>query len=130
MAIRIIPLKQDADMTYKTTLDGNSYDIRIRYNQRETNVATGKPIIADEFELSIASAGKTSNIKTPMKTNRDLLRQHRYKEDCPPGALVLRDLSADKSKGEGGLYDPDRVSFEALGTRFVLVYIEAEVNNG
>lgn len=127
MAIRVIPLKQDADTTYKVTLDSVTYDLRVKYNQRETNVATGNPIKADEFEILIGLSGRTPNIKTPMKTNRDLLRQHRYKEDCPAGVLVLRDLSADKSKVEGGLYDPDRVGYDTLGTRYLLVYLERGV---
>ena len=124
MAVRTIPLKQDPDTTYKVTLDGQSYDIRVRYNQRETNVATGNPIKADEFEILIGLTGRTPSIKTPLKTNRDILRQHRYKDDCPKGVLVLRDNSADRSRSEGGLYDPDRVGFDTLGTRYVLVYIE------
>lgn len=127
MAIRIIPLKQDADNTYKITLDFVTYDIRVRYNQRETNVATGNPIKADEFEMSIGLSGREPNIKTPLKTNRDLLAQHRYKEDCPAGVLVLRDLSADRSRAEGGLYDPDRVGYDTLGTRYLLVYLERGV---
>lgn len=125
MAIKTIPLKQDPDKTYKVTLDGQTYDLRVRYNQRETNVATGTPIKADEFTISIGLTGRTPNIQTPLKTNRNILRPHRYKEDCPEGVLVLRDISADTSKAEGGLYDPDRVGYDTLGTRYLLIYIEA-----
>lgn len=124
MAIKIIPLKQDADTTYKVILGSVTYDLRVRYNQRETNVATGNPIKADEFEISLGLTGRTATIKSPLKTNRDILRQHRYKEDCPSGILVLRDLTADRSSAEGGLYDPDRVGYDTLGTRYVLLYIE------
>lgn len=126
MAVKIIPLLQNPDKTYRVTLEGITYDIRVRYNQRETNVATGNPIKADEFEISIGLTGKTPEIKTPLKTNRDLLRQHRYKASCPQGVLVLRDISADSSLYEDGLYDPDRVGYDTLGTRYKLVYIEAD----
>lgn len=126
MAVRIIPLEQNPDKTYRVTLDDVTYDLRVRYNQRETNVSTGNPIKADEFEISLGLTGRTPNIKTPLKTNRDLLRQHRYKEDCPKGALVLRDISADRSLLEGGLYDPDRVGYNTLGTRYQLFYIEED----
>lgn len=124
MAVKILPLKQDPDTTYSFNLEGQTYDVRVRYNQRETNVATGTTILADEFEIQIALSGKGFTIKSPLKTNRDILRQHRYKESCPKGVLMLRDLSADQSFAERGLYDPDRVGFDSIGTRFVLMYVE------
>ncbi|MCG3741993.1 hypothetical protein EXA18_00655 [Vibrio cincinnatiensis] len=120
-----ILLTSSPDKTYKNVfLDGVSYDIRIRYLQRLTNVAT-TPIKADEFTLELALSGGNPFLTTSLKTNRDVLRPFKYKPECPKGILVLQDLTAVKSLITGGLYMPERVSYDTIGTRFVLIYTPA-----
>ena len=117
-----ILIESSPDKTYKNVfLDGVSYDIRIRYLQRLTNVAT-TPIKADEFTLELALAGGNPFLTTSLKTHRDILQPHRYKPECPKGILVLQDLTAIKSLITGGVYMPERVSYETIGTRFILTY--------
>ncbi|AUR86376.1 hypothetical protein NVP1084O_169 [Vibrio phage 1.084.O._10N.261.49.F5] len=113
----------DPDKTYKVTLDGKSYNLRIKYLQRLTNEATGNPIKADEFTISISLAGGEPFITTSLKTNRNILKMYRARENCPKGILMLRDYTADfnfANTGEG--YTPERVSYSELGTRFILIY--------
>ena len=69
MTVSKIVVKPDPDMVYKAVLDGQSYDIRIRYNQRLTNVSSGNPISADAFEIWVGLSGKDPILQTPLKTN-------------------------------------------------------------
>ncbi len=121
-----IVVKPDPDMVYKAVLDGQSYDIRIRYNQRLTNVSSGNPISADAFEIWIGLSGKAPILQTPLKTNRNLLLPYKYRPDCPQGILVLRDFTADSSRADGEYYDPERVSYTTLGDRFQIMYISPQ----
>lgn len=110
------------DQVYKNVdLDSTSYDIRIRYLQRLTNVATTS-ISADEFTLELSLAGDDPFLTTSLKTSRDVLAPFRYLDDCPQGILMLRDFTALKSLLTDGIYMPERVSYDTIGSRFVLTY--------
>ena len=122
MSISIIPLEQDPYKTYRVTLSGESYDITVQYNQRLINQSTKEPSKADSFTISLALAGRDPIFKTAMKTNRDLLSIYKYREGCPQGTLILRDISADGNKVLGEYYAPERLSYEGIGTRFLLLY--------
>lgn len=124
MATFILPVGDNPDQTTRFTLTDVDYDFRIRYLQRLTNEASGQNIKADEWVLEISRAGQPPFMQTSLKTNRDLLAIHRYKLDCPPGGLVLRDTAADAAQFVGEAYSPERVTYEDLGSRFVLVYID------
>lgn len=121
----VIPIVQDSNAAYPVILDGQSYVITVRYNQRLVNVSTSNPVSADEFELGLAIAGEPEIIRTPMKTNRDLLLPYKSRTGCPQGKLILRDMAADINKSQGKYYAPERVSYEELGSRFVLIYYNA-----
>ncbi|CAH9012851.1 conserved hypothetical protein [Vibrio phage 193E37-1] len=125
MAVKEILLEQIPDKTYRLTLSGRDYDFRVKYLQRLTNVAKGKPVKADEFSLSIALAGEEPEIYSSLKTNRDILQSHRYKSSCPEGMLMLRDVTADNelAKGNSANYSPERNSYEEIGERFKLIYV-------
>ena len=111
------------DKTYKVTLDGKSYNLRIKYLQRLTNVATGHPIKADEFSMELSIAGGEPFIYSALKTNRNILRPYRARPDCPTGTLMLRDFTADSSLADTGKdYFPERVTYDQLGIRFILIY--------
>lgn len=122
MAITYIPVDQDPNKTYRVTLDGQGYDITLRYNQRLINVSTGFPTSADEFTISVALTGEDEIFKCPLKTNRDVLETYKYREGCPQGSLMLRDVAADTNLIDGKYYAPERASYEGIGTRFVLLY--------
>lgn len=122
MSISIIPLEQDPYKTYRVTLSGESYDITVQYNQRLINQSTKEPSKADSFTISLALTGRDPIFKTAMKTNRDLLSIYKYREGCPQGTLILRDISADGNKVLGEYYAPERLSYEGIGTRFLLLY--------
>lgn len=125
MAFEEIVITSDPNKTYKSVdLDGTKYDITIKYLQRLTNEAT-TPVKADEFILDLALAGGDPFLSTSLKTNRDVLKPFRYKDDCPKGILMLRDYTAIKSLLIGGVYMPERVSYDTIGTRFILTYTTA-----
>lgn len=126
MAIYELPVTDDPNKIYRFTLGDRDYDLHIRYLQRLTNVASGKNIKADEWVLKIAPTGKTPNIETSLKTNRNLLEMHRYKDTCPTGTLWLRDELADAERAidAGYYYSPERVTKEGLGGRWKLVYVD------
>lgn len=129
MAIEIFQLpvgNEDPDQTTTFSLDsgGKRYDIRVKYNQRLGNVATSRTTY-DAWKLYISLTGQEPFIETPLKTSRDLLASHRYKTDCPKGVLVLSDTAALLATSDPAYnYSPERVTFEELGTRFQLTYIE------
>jgi hypothetical protein len=120
-----IPLEVNPDASYKVGMNSQVYDLRIRYNQRTTNKSTTQ-VDADEFTLSLALSGKEPLFTTPLKTNRDLLRIYRYIEGVPSGELQLRDTLADQNLAQNKYYSPERVSYDTLGTRFVLYYLDTE----
>ncbi|UUW39696.1 hypothetical protein VP14_009 [Vibrio phage VPMCC14] len=122
MAITYIPVIQDPNKTYRITLDGVSYDITLQYNQRLINQSTNFPNSADEFTISVSLTGEDPIFKSPLKTNRDVLEPYKYRDGCPQGSLMLRDVAADSSLINGNLYAPERVSYSGIGTRFVLLY--------
>jgi hypothetical protein len=132
MTISLLPcggggVDELTDITYRIKLENKDYDVRFRYLQRESNIASGDKIIADEWYLYLGLSGRTPFLKTALRTNRDLLRQVRYNPDCPTGDLILRDYIADSSDSTGGQYNPERVNFSDLGKdkRFRLVYWSA-----
>lgn len=125
MAVFYLPVgNSDSDQTTTFTLDNERYDFRVRYNQREANSsATSTPY--DGWRLYIGLAGQPPFIETPLKTSRDLLLPHRYKENCPSGRLFLADITAVVATEDPNYnYSPERVGFETLGRRYQLVYID------
>ena len=112
------------DVTYRIRLEDKDYDLRFRYLQRMSNIASGNPQIADDWYLYLGLTGREPFIKTVVRTNRDILRIIRYNPDCPKGTLILRDYIAESSYTTGGQYNPERVTLEGLGVnkRFQLVY--------
>ncbi|AGH32058.1 hypothetical protein VPIG_00202 [Vibrio phage PWH3a-P1] len=130
MTISLIPLEQDPYKSYRVTLDGESYDVVVQYNQRLINqTSTNKnflPESADSFTISVALTGSDPILKTSLKTNRDILGPYKYREGCPQGTLILRDTAADANLVDGKLYAPERVSYEGIGTRFLLLYESEE----
>lgn len=126
MAILELPVTNNTDKTYRFTLSGQDYDVRLRYLSRLTNVANGKNIKADEWIISIALTGTTPVINSSLKTNRNILEMHRYKSSCPAGTLFLRDELADRERAieDGYDYSPERVTLEGMGDRWKLIYIE------
>jgi hypothetical protein len=125
--LNIIPVSSDPDTSYIVTLDGISYKIRLQYLQRLTNESyegTWSNYTADQFLIHIGLSGEEGYpIRTSLKVNRDILAPYHHRESCPSGILMLRDLLADNTYLTGGLYIPERVTYEDLGVRYVLVYI-------
>ena len=112
------------DVTYRIRLEDKEYDFRFRYLQRESNVASVNKGVADDWYLYLGLTGKEPFLKTSLRTNRELLQLSRSNPDCPKGDLILKDSVAVSSVFTGGAYNPERVTFEGLGTdkRFKLVY--------
>tara|TARA_Y100000588_G_scaffold244854_1_gene259109 strand:- start:40239 stop:40619 length:381 start_codon:yes stop_codon:yes gene_type:complete len=122
MSVTIIPLEQDPYKTYRITLDNESYDITVQYNQRLINQSTKDPSKADSFCISLALTGRDPIFKTSLKTNRDILPIYKYREGCPQGRLILIDIAAAQNLVLGKYYAPERLSYEGIGTRFILAY--------
>ena len=118
-----IPITPDPFQTYKVEMQGRVYDLTIRYNNKVSNKSL-KPVYADEFTLSLALSGQAPLFTTSMKTNRDLLRIYRYIDGVPKGVLQLRDSLADQNLEQNQYYAPERVSYDTLGSRFILYYID------
>ncbi len=120
--------ENQTDITYRVPLEGKEYDLRYKYLQRESNIASGNSVIADEWYLFIGLTGKAPFIKTALRTNREFLDMFRYHPDCPEGTIVLRDSIADASTVSGGSYNPERVTYEDLGQdkRFKVLYFSAD----
>ena len=125
--IKIIPVSPDPDTSYIVSLDGVSYKIRLQYLQRLTNESyegTWSNYTADQFMLHIGLSGEDGYpIMTSLKVNRDVLAPYHHRESCPSGTLMLRDLIADNTYLTGGSYIPDRVTYDDLGTRYILTYM-------
>lgn len=130
--ITALPCGGGVDVTYKVNIENTWYDLRFKYLQRLTNEATKTPVKADQWTLYFGLTGKTPFLVTPLKTNRQLLSRIKYHPDCPVGDLELRDYIADKSESTGGMYNPERVSFENLGIneRFRLYYYPLDYLEG
>ena len=124
MAVYFLPVGNNPDQTTSFTLEGVRYDFRVRYNQRLTNVDTALPSAYDGWQLYISLSGQNAFISTPLKTSRDLLISHRYKPDCPKGRLALMDtLAVYATQNKDYNYSPERVTYEGLGDRWQLVYV-------
>lgn len=121
-----IPITPSANTTYTVTLDGTQYDLTIKYLYRLTNVANGKNIAADEFIIYIGPSGKDPVMQASLKTNRDILAPYHYLDGVPSGELKLRDKLADKAYMDGYDFSPERVTYDDLGGRFLLLYTSTE----
>lgn len=125
MTIFKLPVTPSPDKIYTVNLDEVSYDIRLQYLLRSTNLST-KEVTADQFLMQIRLTGDEDwAIRTSLKTNRDVLAQYHHLDACPQGTLVLRDYIADShyfSTALEGAYNPERVTYEELGNRFILIY--------
>lgn len=128
MAIQFLPCGGDSDVTFRVTLEGDEYYFRFRYIQRLTNQSSGKNIKADEWYLYLSSANGTQIFQTPLRTNREILRPYYYRDGCPQGSLIIRDMAADLALSQGKSYSPERISFDNFGIdkRFRLVYVTSD----
>ena len=118
----VFRVQKGVDITYRVTLEGRQYEMRIKYNTRVANTGLVNETPADSFSLTLSLAGASTPIlKTPLKTERDILRPYRYIEDCPKGTLILRDVFALRSLNNGGVYNPERFAYEQM-ERFKLFY--------
>jgi hypothetical protein len=101
-----LPGPRSADSKYTTSLEGQGYDIRIRWNNR-----------SESWFLYIGLKGQTPLLKTRIVTNQNLLATYRGIENLPPGNLYLLDY--EKSYGR-----PSRDDF-GLNKRFRLIYVRS-----
>lgn len=101
-----LPGNTGADSVYTTTLEGQGYDIRLRWNSR-----------SESWYLYIGLVGAQPALKTRVVTNKNLLENYSGREGLPPGKLYLFDT--EKTYG--------RVSYDNLGSnqRFKLVYVRS-----
>jgi hypothetical protein len=104
MATRKIPLRSYPDYVLQTDLDGQTYTLRVRWNQR-----------AEWWSLDLATVDGTPIVSgRKLVTCWPLLRRVVH-ASRPPGELYLLDL---QQRGEEPTYDE-------LGARFALFYVEA-----
>jgi hypothetical protein len=83
----IIPTREDPYYQQRTRIEGRDYVLNFAFNERE---ARWYLTIADEAGSPIATGIK-------LVANRRLLRPYRYDDRCPPGELVVSDISGDGS---------------------------------
>lgn len=106
MAYFTVPTRPDVPAyTQRTTLDGATYVLTFRWNERASYWTLS---IADQDDQPIA-------LGLALVTGSMLLRRCR-KATRPPGELLVVDTTG--GGGDPGLSD--------LGTRYALVYVDAE----
>ena len=98
------------DTRYTINLEGQGYDVRLRWNSR-----------SESWYAYIGLQGYEPSLKTRLVTGRDLLESYRNTLGVPPGSLVLVDTQKDYG----------RPSFDDFGFngRFQLVYIRTTEDN-
>lgn len=106
MAVRQIPVQNYPDVTQQCELQGETYSLRLRWNEREAawhldlHTLDGEPI--------------ASGVR--LVTSFPLLRRNLH-PSRPPGDLYVLD-----NKGLDA-----ELTLQEFGTRFTLVYVEAEL---
>lgn len=98
--------EQYPDQTYTATLDGVDYDIRLRWNTRDSS-----------WQMFIGISGSEPSATFKVVNGLDLLLPYKYLEGVPDGQLYLVDTV--KMNGRPGYTDT------GLDKRFALVYIDA-----
>lgn len=101
-----LPGPSGPDSKYTTTLEGQAYEIRLRWNNR-----------SDSWFGYLGLSGVEPTMKTRLTVGRDLLTSYRGIPDVPPGRLYV----VDKEKGFG------RPSYDDFGLdkRFELIYVRS-----
>jgi hypothetical protein len=105
MAILTLPTRPIApEFSYSIDLDGKTYRLAYRWNERAT-----------AWHLDIMTAAGAVLLRAlPLAVNFPLLTGYRSRVELPPGELVVVDL---EGRGE----NPGR---DSLGQRFELLYYE------
>lgn len=99
----ILPGTNKPDVEYTTTLEGQGYDIRLRWNNRSKS-----------WFLYIGITGSTPILKTRLTTNTNLLANYKGNPLLPQGSLYV--LDTEKVFGRPSI---DNLG---IGRRFQLVY--------
>lgn len=94
------------DTKYTINLEGQGYDIRLRWNNR-----------SESWFLYLGLTGADPVFKTRLTTISDILRPYRGRSGLPPGKLYL----LDRKKVYGR---PTREDF-GIERRFQLVYVKS-----
>lgn len=100
---KFLPGGVTTDYQYRITLDGDAYDIRVRWNTR-----------SESWYLYIGTTGRTSVLKTRVVVGRDLLAAYSL-DGIPPGKLYVVDM-------EKGYGRPSEDDF-GIDKRFRLLYV-------
>jgi len=107
MAIWSLKCGGEPDQTYSVVLDYVSYDIRLRWNNRD-----------ESWQLTIGNSGLPPSIKFKVTNGINLLKGYYHLTGVPEGSL----FAVDMVTGFG------RVDYDEFGIdkRFNLVYISNE----
>lgn len=98
-----LPGTNRADTIYTVTLEGQGYDIRLRWNNR-----------SDSWFIYLGFLGTTPAFKSRMTTNTDILEPYQGRLGVPPGRLFVVDT--EKSFGR-----PSKNNL-GINKRFELLY--------
>jgi hypothetical protein len=109
MAVRLIPTESYPDTTQQCDLDGVTYSLRLKWNQRD-----------ESWHLDLSTLdGVPIAMGVKLVTRFPLLRRNLHPAR-PPGELYLLD-----AKGLDGA-----ATLEEFGSRFGLYYVEASGIDG
>lgn len=105
MTTLLLPIRPSiASQAFTVLLGGRRYRITLGWNGR-----------LQRWTVSLASETATIFSGRILATRADLLRQHRYRDDVPPGVLALVDLSGlDREATFESLGAPDGHALEHL----------------
>ena len=101
-----LPGSSSPDTKYTINLEGQGYDIRLRWNNR-----------SQSWFIYLGLTGANPVIKARLTTISDLLKPYRGISGLPQGSLYL----LDREKGYGR---PTRYDF-GIEKRFQLIYIKS-----
>lgn len=105
MAYWFLKSGEDVDVTYTVTLDDVTYDLRLKWNDRD-----------QAWRAAIGLTGEDPSASFKLTNGFNLLKPYQYKETIPPGKLYLVDMISIWG----------RVGFDDFGIdqRFRLMYID------
>lgn len=103
---KFLPIGDTPDFRYRVDLEGQGYDIRLRWNSR-----------SQSWYIYIGFTGEEPAVKTRLVNGYNLLEPYRGVEGAPPGNLYVVDI--EKAYGRPSLDDV------GLEQRFRLLYVRS-----
>lgn len=83
MSVWYLKSGEDVDVTYTVVLEGNTYDLRLKWIDRD-----------ESWQAYIGTTGEDPSASFKITNGFDLLRPYKYMDGVPDGSLYAIDLVA------------------------------------